>query len=101
MKKFSVKKMEDINVSIKSKSDLTTSDYSIKAIFSQVLLKTFRFISILIIMLRSGRQSGNKEVLLLSLLFDVVSMMLVKYSTPSLKVLVIRQSCYVNDSLTP
>ena len=77
MKKFSVKKMEDINVSIKSKSDLTTSDYSIKAIFSQVLLKTFRFISILIIMLRSGRQSGNKKVLLLSLLFDVVSMMLV------------------------
>ena len=77
MKKFSVKKMEDINVSIKSKSDLTISDYSIKAIFSQVLLKTFRFISILIIMLRSGRQSGNKKVLLLSLLFDVVSMMLV------------------------
>ena len=77
MKKFSVKKMEDINVSIKSKSDLTTSDYSIKAIFSQVLLKTFRFISILIIMLRSGRQSGNKKVLLLSLLFDVVSMTLV------------------------
>ena len=77
MKKFSVKKMEDINVSIKSKSDLTTSDYSIKAIFFQVLLKIFRFISILIIMLRSGRQSGNKKVLLLSLLFDVVSMMLV------------------------